>query len=191
MMTDLFDKFLFQSDKLRNGYINSLGNASPLWKNSFYKISSTIPEVVQVIYGKVAGTHRNISEQRYMDFIPGYRLIHIEELEGEYHNLLQLLASNDMCELQGKMIVPLLDDYSSCYICYAKTADDREIIVHCSPDNKLQKMHNSIELFFKTIISFYSQDVYYLDTDGYLDYDFEKEGIIGATYNPGIEYWVE
>ena len=52
-------------------------------------------------------------------------------------------------------------------------------------------MHDSVELFFKTIIAFYTQDVFFLDKDGYLDYDFEKEGIIGAAYNPGIDYWIE
>lgn len=41
------------------------------------------------------------------------------------------------------------------------------------------------------IIAFYHKDVFYLDEDGYLDYDFEKEGLIGAAYNPDIEYWME
>lgn len=52
-------------------------------------------------------------------------------------------------------------------------------------------MHNSVELFLETIIAFYHKDVFYLDEDGYLDYDFEKEGLIGAAYNPDIEYWME
>lgn len=54
-----------------------------------------------------------------------------------------------------------------------------------------KKMHNSVELFLKTIIAFYLKNVFYLDRDGFLDYDFEREGIIGAEYNPGIDYWTE
>ena len=29
----------------------------------------------------------------------------------------------------------------------------------------------------------------FLDADGYLDYDFDKEGAIGARLNPGCEWW--
>ncbi|MFR1294064.1 hypothetical protein [Coprobacillus cateniformis] len=41
------------------------------------KIISIVPKVFQTIYGEVAGTYRNTENQKYMDFIPGYRLIHI------------------------------------------------------------------------------------------------------------------
>ena len=52
-------------------------------------------------------------------------------------------------------------------------------------------MHASAELFFKTMIAFYLSGVFHLDEEGFLDYDFEREGIIGAEYNPGIGYWSE
>lgn len=126
-----------------------------------------------------------------MDFLPGYRLIHIEGLEKEYHTLLQLLELEDVYEAQIEMTIPLLADYSSSHIFYAKTADNKEAIFHFAPDDGLQKMHNSIELFFLTIIAFYTKNVFYLDNNGFLDYDFEREGIIGAALNPGIEYWLE
>ena len=191
MISNLVKKYLSLSDKMRRGYKNSLGAASPAWEKTFAAIVPAVPEFIRAIYGEVAGTHKNIADQKYMDFIPGYRLIHIEELECEYHTLLQLLASDDVCEVQIKTIIPLLADYSSCYICYVKTTDNRQSIFHYSPDEGLQKMHNSVELFLETIIAFYHKDVFYLDEDGYLDYDFEKEGLIGAAYNPDIEYWME
>lgn len=191
MTKGVFNEFLFLSDKMRKGYINSLGNAIPTWENYLAKITSATPEVISVIYEKVSGTHRDISTQKYLDFVPGYRLIHIEELEREYHILLQRLEFDDVCKARIEMIIPLLADYSSCYICYAKTTDNCEGIFHYSPEDGLLKMHDSVELFFKTIIAFYTQDVFFLDKDGYLDYDFEKEGIIGVAYNPGIDYWIE
>ena len=191
MITDLFDEFLSLSDKMRKGYRNSLGNSYPTWENFFTKITPLIPEVFQMIYGKAAGTYRDIANQKYMDFLPGYRLIHIEELEKEYHTLLQLLELENVYEAQIEMTIPLLADYSSSYIFYAKTDDNKEVIFHFAPDDGLQKMHNSIELFFFTIIAFYTKNVFYLDNNGFLDYDFERVGIIGAALNPGIEYWLE
>lgn len=154
-------------------------------------MTSAIPEVYRAIYGNVAGAYRNIENQKFMDFIPGYRLIHIKELEKEQHTLLQMLELDDICEVQIKAIIPLLADYSSCYICYANTDNNEEIIFHYSPDDGLQEMHASVELFLRTVIAFYQNGVFYLDGDGFLDYDFEREGIIGAEYNPGINYWTE
>ena len=46
-------------------------------------------------------------------------------------------------------------------------------------------MHASVELCFKTIITFY------LKSEAFLDYDFERESIIGAENNPCIDYWAQ
>ena len=171
MIADLFSEYLSLSDKIRVGYKSSLGNSHSSWKNFFTGITPTIPEVIQAIYGEVAGTHRDIAIQKYMDFIPGYRLIHIEEIEREFHTLIGLLDLDYVCEARIKTIIPLLADYSSSYIFYAKTDDNKEAIFHFAPSDGLQKRHNSVELFFETIIAFYTEDVFYLDDDGFLDYD--------------------
>lgn len=190
-MDKLFTEYLSLSDKLRNGYQDSLGTSHPEWRKTIAAVLPVVPPIFEAIYGNVEGTYRNISNQKYMDFVPGFRLIHINELESEFHTLLQMLELDDVCESQIKTIIPLLADYSSCYICYAETTDNQELIFYFSPDDGLQKMHNSAEDFFNTIIAFYHNNVYYLDNDGFLDYDFEKEGVIGAEYNSGIEYWTE
>ncbi len=191
MIDEFMVEYLSLSDRMRNGYKDSLGIASPAWNEILSKIISVVPQVFRAVYGSVAGTYRNIENQRYMDFVPGYRLIHIEELEGEYGTLSELLALDDICGPQIKTMIPLLANDSSCYICYAETRNGGESIFRYSPDDGLRKMHASVERFFETIIAFYLNDVFYLDKDGFLDYDFEKEGAIGAEYNPGIEYWTE
>lgn len=191
MIDELVVEYLSLSDKMRKGYEDSLGIASQTWNGIFTRIISNVPEVFRAIYEKVAGTYRNIENQKFMDFVPGYRLIHIMELESEYHNLLQMLVLDDICEAQIRTIIPILADYSSCYICYVETYRNEETIFHFSPDVGLQKMHTSVEQFFKTIIAFYLKNVFYLDRDGFLDYDFERECNIGAEYNPGIDYWTE
>lgn len=191
MIDELVLRYLSLSDKLRNGYKNSLGIASHTWNETLSRIIPVVPEAFRAIYGKIAGTYRNIGNQKYMDFVPGYRLIHIEELENEYHTLLHMLVLDDISEAEIRAIMPLLADGSSCYICYVETKNNEEAIFHYSPHEGLQMMHTSIELFFKTIIAFYQKGVFYLDQDGFLDYDFEQEGLIGAEYNPGIDYWTE
>ena len=54
----------------------------------------------------------------------------------------------------------------------------------------MEIVHNYISSFWKTIIAFYDENVYCLDEDGYLSYDFYKEGEIGRKYNFGIDYWI-
>jgi hypothetical protein len=50
-------------------------------------------------------------------------------------------------------------------------------------------LHKTEKDFFETICNFYVENIYFLDEDGYLDYDFERYGEVGKKYNPGIEYW--
>ena len=102
-----------------------------------------------------------------------------------------MLVSDDIREFQMRTIIPLLADYSSCYICYVITNSNKETILHYSPDDGFQKMHTSVELFFKTIITFYLKNVFYLNSEAFLDYDFERESIVGVQYNPGIDYWAQ
>lgn len=191
MLDNLLMEYLSLSEKTRNGYRDSLGIADTKWNEILSKVMPMVPDVFRAIYGNVSGTHRSIENQKYMDFIPGYRLIHIEELDEECCALSHMLSSDDIRESEIGMIIPLLADYSSCYICYASIRSNDEVIIHYSPNEGLQIMHASAEMFFRTIIAFYRNGVFYLDSDGFLDYDFEKEGIIGAEYNPDIEYWTE
>lgn len=191
MIDDLVVEYFSLSERMRNGYIDSLGIANPKWNEILSQTIPVVPEVFQSIYKNVSGTYRNIENQKYMDFVPGYRLIHITELEKEYCALLKMLVADDICRSEIGTVIPLLADYSSCYICYVVINNNEEMIFHYSPVEGLQKMHASVESFFKTIIAFYLNDVFYLDGDGFLDYDFEKEGAIGAEYNPGVDYWIE
>lgn len=191
MIDNLVMEYFSLSEKLRNGYRESLGIANPKWNEILSQTLPIVPKVFQSIYRNVSGTYANIENQKYMDFVPGYRLIHITELGKEYCALSQMLVADDICRSKIEPLIPLLADYSSCYICYAVINNNAEVIFHYSPTEGLQKMHTSVESFLKTIIAFYLNGVFYLDKDGFLDYDFEKEGSIGAEYNPGVDYWIE
>jgi len=52
-------------------------------------------------------------------------------------------------------------------------------------------MHKTPLKFLETLNDFYIQKVYFLDEDGFLDYDIELENEVGKKKNPKIEYWNE
>ena len=78
---------------------------------------------------------------------------------------------------QYDKIIPFLTDYSSGYYAYAIN-NDKECVVTIV-DGVVEQMHSKVSDFWATIIAFYDEGVYFLDEDGYLLYDFEKEGEIG------------
>ena len=189
MINDLFNEFIALSDGLRRDYSTSLSKRNDDWKEKLYKINPDIPELFKTIYSTVSGTKRNIQQQELMDFVPGYRLIHIDELETNMNTLDMFLNSFDTLEYE--LILPLLGNYSSDYICYLRTKTKDEyigLIMHDS--NDIEVMHKSIIDFLTTICAFYKNSVYFLDENGYLDYDIEKECSIGSSINKNIEYWM-
>ena len=185
MENTLFTEFIALSSRLRKEYPKSLGEKDIHWEEIFRTITTNIPDFFRTIYENVSGTRRNIQKQELFDFIPGYRLIHILELENESNVL-----KNMKWDKQNQKIIPFLANYSSDYICYAKMGKECVVsIMHDSPD--IVVMHNDTFKFFETICAFYKDGVYYIDDDGYLDCDFDKQGKIGAKLNQDITYWTE
>ncbi len=75
MLRELFEEFIELSRTLRPDYPESLGLAKEKWQSSIPNF--TLPTLIHVIYSVVQGTERDIRDQKLMDFIPGFRLIHI------------------------------------------------------------------------------------------------------------------
>lgn len=190
MLDKLFDEYLYLSKQLRPKYPQSLGCCYSNWENVFAIINSQVPSLFRTIYEKVAGTKREIKEQELMDFIPGYRLIHISEIIVEVKNMKNVMSEGEISE--GDIIIPILANYSSDFVCYYKPYTGEELIVSRMNDScKHVVMHNSPEKFLETICEFYKQNVYFLDADGYLDYDYEKQSAVGSAMNPKIMFWSE
>ena len=187
MLINKFKEFLILSAKLRREYPASLGVKSANWLEILSKIDTNVPELYNVIYSSVSGTQRDITNQTLMDFIPGYRLIHIEELFNEKQSLDSVLSYYD--NIDGLTILPVLANYSSDFICYCRDQRGIENICRVNHDDDLIILHKSPEKFLETICEFYKQGVFFLEGDGYLDYDMEKEGQIGLLFNPGVAYW--
>lgn len=172
MVYGMFKDFIECSAKLRPKYPDSLGNSYVGWENVIRAITPDIPVIYKAIYGEVSGTMRSIEDQTLMDFIPGYRLIHIQELEKEKTNLDGILQYFD--DIEGLTLFPILADYSSGFICYGSDESGIGRIYRVNPVYQQEVMYESTEKFFKTVCEFYKQNVYFLDQNGYLDCDFDK-----------------
>lgn len=175
-----FKTFLSKSEELRKGYVESLEPADKDFQKKWLEHFSYIPSLFEEIYTACNGTNQDISEQIYFDFLPGYRLMQVDEIIDTYEQDFKECPEYDQ-------VIPFLTDYSSCYYAYAKD-NNRECIVLIS-EGDLEEMHFELDDFWKTVIAFYDEGVYFLDEDGYLSYDFEKEGEVGEKYNEKISYW--
>ena len=189
-MNEHFKTFLDLSAELRPKHPASLGKTLENKESVFSSISGNIPLLFHVIYSNISGTRRDIKHQELMDFIPGYRLIHIDELTDENNNVASII---DECNIEDvEIAIPFLADYSSNFICYVKHKNGNEgIYLLSNNDGELILKYKNGEDFLNTISAFYRENVYFLDEDGYLDYDMEKESLVGANLNKGIKYWSE
>lgn len=180
-----FNRFLEQSENLRPGYIKSLMLFNRDWELVLNRVMYTVHDFFKVIYNRISGTTYEINEQKFMDFVPGYLLIHILEYEKSCHQLQSLLVENGI----KRTFYPILRNYSSDFI--ALDAESHEIYQIFHDDNEIYLIHKNPLDFLTTINDFYSKGAYFIDDDGYLDYDSDLEYEIGLNNNPEVDYWKE
>ena len=178
VLTELFQRTLYLSAQLRPEYPDSLGQAGTAVASRISDFwSDEIPDLVVAIYSHVSGTKANLKDQSLLDYIPGYRLVHIDELQTAYKALYGLARYGSY--------FPLLANYSSDFICIS----NNRVYGFSHDEQTPYLMHSSEQLFLQTVCEFYSRQVYFTDEDGYLDYDPEEEGLVGSAINPGVLYW--
>lgn len=187
-LTQLFKQYLALSEERRPGFIASLGDGRELAE--LEQVFSETPDLFRAIYTSVSGTGSDVEEAHLIEFIPGYRLIHLAEMKEAMEGLNALLAEKN--QQAAGVILPLLTHYGGDFICYHRAPDGAERICDMLRDyGDLTVMYNSPKLFLETLCEFYRQGVYFLDEEGYLDCDLIQEGEVGAERNPGAPYWAE
>ncbi|MNO33511.1 hypothetical protein D3C76_235220 [compost metagenome] len=190
LLTRLFQEYLERSAQLRPDYIASLGSGEGEGRPAISGIVPDAPRLLQVIYSQVSGTSSDEEEPSLIEFIPGYRLIHIQEYAQEIKVLESILEEKGYSG--GGTVLPVLTNYGSDFICYFQSEDGTERICDLLHDyGDLVVMYDSPEKFLETLCEFYKQEVYFLDEEGYLDCDLVLEGEVGAALNPGAKYWSE
>ncbi|WP_339222365.1 hypothetical protein [Paenibacillus sp. FSL H8-0332] len=190
MLTGTFQEFLKLSTQLRPGYTASLGKAPAGGSDAILEFTPEVPVLLRAVYDTVLGTGGAEEDPSLLEFIPGYRLIHI----GEYGHEVKILSGilQEKGYTGGGIVLPLLTNYGSDFICYYRSEEGVERICDLLHDyGDLVVMYDSPEKFLETLCEFYKQEVYFLDEEGYLDCDLVKEGEVGAALNPDAEYWSE
>lgn len=190
MLSGQFQQFLNLSGQLRPDYIASLGIPTEGGLSTISGAISEVPDLLTAIYSSVSGTNSDEEEPSLIEFIPGYRLIHIGEYQQEMQVLARILEEKEQ-HVDG-VILPILTNYGSDFICYHRSGDGTERICDLLHDyGDLVVMYDSPQKFLETLCEFYKQEVYFLDEEGYLDCDLVKEGEVGAALNPAAQYWAE
>ncbi|MCM8528032.1 MAG: hypothetical protein NE327_16030 [Lentisphaeraceae bacterium] len=175
----MFNKFLKLSDTLRPNYSKSLDVSGLTPLKSLKLKGINLPDFIKNIYTQVKGTIYELDDQKLMDFIPGYRLIHIDEYEEDYRTVTNMIGDNTY--------LPFLGNYSNDYICWK----EGKIYSIFHDDPAIYLVHENEEKFYETRCAFYEQSIYFLDENGFLDYDFEKHKLLGLDINSNIPYWLE
>jgi hypothetical protein len=189
-LTQKLQEYLQLSASLRPEYIASLGTGAEGGDSRIGLIVPEPPELLKAIYSTVSGTSSEAEEAHLIEFVPGYRLIHMDEYGQEMKVLAGILEEKGQ-PVDG-LVLPILTNYGSDFICYHRTADGTERICDLLNDfGDLVVMYDSPEKFLETLCEFYTQEVYFLDEEGYLDCDLVKEGEVGAALNPEATYWSE
>ena len=141
----------------------------------------TPPAQLRDVYAVASGTPSNIADQRLMDIVPGFRLIHCNELAEvarQCHSIWPEL----------ERYVPFLADYSGSYY-MVSTTDGRVSVL--DKEGALLTIASTMERFWSTVQRCYADGAYLYDDNGYLDYDEDHVARIGAAMNPGCEYWAQ
>ncbi|MCM1166670.1 MAG: hypothetical protein NC401_11755 [Ruminococcus sp.] len=177
-----FEKFLQKSEEMRGGYIKSLEPPDKDFREKWLAVFSEIPAFFEEIFTVCDGTRRDISEQIYFDFLPGVRLMRVDDIIEAWER-----------DFKGfdeyGVVIPFLEDYGGEYYAYA-LAGERECVVSLM-DGELEEIHYTVGDFWKTVIAFYDEGVYFPDEDGWLSYDEERESEVGSRLNEKISYWKE
>jgi hypothetical protein len=178
-MTTLLREVIELASRSRSGLADAIGLRRPGGSGEAGREDVRVPGGLQSIYAVAEGTRRDIPDQSLMDIVPGYRLVHQDELE-------EMRRSFHAAWPDLEAQVPFLADYGGCYYLLG-TADGT--VGHLDREGGFTRVASSLEAFWNTVRQCYAGGIYFLDADGYLDYDGEKEGALGARLNPGCEWW--
>lgn len=178
----LFDRFLVLSENKRKGYTESLGLPEPNATQQLeFVAGSPLPPLLTYIYNKVAGTPRQCKRENFIDFIPGFRLIHVNDWPAAYEALKKV---------HGADWLPLLRDDENGYYAINRTTDE-VAITFLDEFAFIDAVSLNATNFLQMLVANYERKVYSVDRFGLLDYDERREGEVAREINPDVDYWME
>lgn len=103
--------FIEKSEELRNGFKESLEKPRSDFEVKWMGHFDVVPTIFKEIYSVCDGINPNIEEQALWDFLPGYRLMQVDEIIFHYEN--------EFAGTEFYMYIPFLTDCASNYYAYA------------------------------------------------------------------------
>ena len=143
-----------------------------------------LPPHLRAIFRYVKGTPHEISEQKWMDFVPGHRLMIATEISATKTKLHTFYGDDELFTLTGR--TPFMTNYSSDYYL---TDDEDHGIYWLDHSQGVSRVAQNMAAFLETILECYVSGAYKTDDDGFLDLDDEKELEIGQARNPDCDFW--
>jgi hypothetical protein len=184
---NLIDSLLDELKAKRPDYVQSLGKGLTMDQISSLLSFSPVPDELFAIYMNLCGTAIYHSppkyrDSRYWDFMPGYGLISIYDLQEEFNFLLSMKQEISSYPWKPDMI-PLLKDFSGSYYCLRNLHNNHSIVSTDPVIGNLEIFPNLWQ-FIRAITQCYRQNIYYIDEDGWLDCDDdEAESLIFERYS--------
>ena len=168
------------ADKSRPGYAESIGFTEV---GGYQPVG--LPTNLMAIYQYAVGTPHDITEQSFMDFLPGDRLMLATEIPSVRESLQSFYGVDELFNVLGR--TPFLTNYSSDYFL---TADDNSGIYWLDHSQGTSLVSPNLESFLETVKECYVQGAYFLADDGFLDVNDDLEFQIGVSLNPDCEFWL-
>lgn len=138
--------------------VNSLDLVLPSEFYTFFSLIDGINEKEKVKLGEI-------------DFFPGYYLMSLNECISNYN-----LFKND--ERWKKSWFPIFANGGGdfyCIVCPNTPAEKAPIVDYLLEEDDHIIVHSSLYNMLKTILDCYNEKVYYIDQEGYLEVDYDKE----------------
>jgi hypothetical protein len=182
----IFRDLLQEIQKIRPEYISSLGEGLTIDHISDQLNIQPIPEEIIAIYSCVSGSplyassspsFSDLDGSRLWDFIPGYGLIRLNDINQVIHSALSFKAEEPDYEWELGWI-PFLADFSGNYYCINRLNKNQTIIC---VDNEIgcSICSQNMNSFLLATLECYKQNVFFVDEDGWLDCnDYELQAKI-------------
>ncbi len=185
-MDKLFQELLQVIETIRPGYRATLGSGTD--RNTMSNIigRDVVPDLIYSIYSQVNGTDGQIQDQKFMDLVPGYRILQLSELS-ERRDRIYAMAP----WVKSEDIIPVLANYSDDYLCLRMAETSGDLVDFTHDMDEIQMMYDSSESFLHSVKECYEKGAYFLDEDQYLECDDDAEAVVGKKYNPNAEFWDE
>lgn len=177
-----YKKFIEKSVRLRPDYEDNLLVVNLPWKEKFDILIGDIPDFFTDIYSNCNGTDPEEDRGINYHFIPGYRLMTIDEVLKSHPKIIEEYAIGEA------LVIPFLVSDSGDFICYHSDNNVNRIV--CANSGDIAFMYDSIDSFWATLCDCYDNKAFAIDFKSQLSVDEKIAVPIEKKHNPKSDFFV-